>query len=65
MKSFLVKYNSSIHTFVATFLVTLLGAVSVIPADKLFSPSTWTTALIAGILVSALRAGLKAISPIA
>ena len=64
MQSFLVKYQSSIHTFISTFLVTLLGIVSLIPQDQLLSGKTWTTAFIVGIITSAVRAGIKQISPL-
>ena len=68
MQAFFTKYpalTSAIHTFVATFLVTVIGAVSVIPADSLLSGQTWTTAFVVSILTAAVRAGIKAISPIA
>jgi prepilin signal peptidase PulO-like enzyme (type II secretory pathway) len=64
MQSFLQKYSSAIHTFLATFIVTVLGAVTLIPADQILSPNTWTTALILGIITSAVRAGIKALSPL-
>ena len=62
--NFAQKYSSTIHTFLATFIVTVVTAISVIPADSILSAQTWTTAFIAGILVSAVRAGIKAISPL-
>lgn len=64
---FAVKYpklSSAIHTFISTFLVTLIGAISVIPADNLLNAQTWTMAFIVGVLTSALRAGVKAVSPL-
>ena len=63
-QSFLVKYQSAIHTFLATFIVTLVGAVALIPADQILSGSTWTTAFIVGIITSAVRAGIKQVSPL-
>ena len=64
MQNFLNKYSSSIHTFIATFLVTVVGAVALIPADQILSPQTWTTAAIVAIITSAVRAAIKAISPL-
>lgn len=68
LQNFAVNYPkiaSAIHTFLSTFIVTALGALTLIPTDKILSPATWTTAAIAGIIGVAFRAGLKAISPIA
>jgi hypothetical protein len=65
--SFAVRYptaTSAIHTFLATFLVTIIALVSAIPADAILSPHTWTTSAIAGILVAGVRAAIKAISPL-
>ena len=59
------KLSSAIHTFLATFIVTLVGAVALIPADQILSPATWTTAAIVGIITAAVRAGVKAVSPLA
>jgi hypothetical protein len=67
MQSFEAKYPklvSAIHTFLATFIVTVVGAVALIPADQILSPATWTTAAIVGIVTAAVRAGVKAISPL-
>jgi hypothetical protein len=64
LNNFAQKYSSAIHTFLATFIVTVVGAVALIPADQILSGSTWTTALIVGIITSAVRAGIKAISPL-
>lgn len=67
-QSFAVKYptaTSAIHTFIATFIVAFLTLLSAIPADQILSPSTWTVSAILGILVSAARAGIKAVSPLA
>lgn len=68
MNSFATQYpklSSAIHTFLATFIVTLVGAVSVIPADTILSPQTWSMAAISGIVIAAVRAAIKAVSPIA
>ena len=62
--NFATKYQSAIHTFLATFIVTLIGSVALIPADQILSGSTWTTAFIVGIITSAVRAGIKQISPL-
>lgn len=59
------KLSSAIHTFLATFIVTIVGAVALIPADQILSPATWTTAAIVGIITAAVRAGVKAVSPLA
>ena len=64
MQNFLVKYQSAIHTFLATFIVTLAGAVALIPADQILSAQTWTTAFIVGLITSAVRAGIKQVSPL-
>jgi hypothetical protein len=68
MQAYSLKYpklSSAIHTFLATFLVTIVGAVAVIPADSLLSSQTWTTAFVVGILTAAVRAAIKAVSPLA
>jgi len=56
---------SAIHTFIAVFIVTVIGAVALIPADQILSPVTWTTAAIVSLVTAGVRAGVKAISPIA
>jgi hypothetical protein len=58
------KLVSAIHTFVSTFIVTMLGAVSVIPADTILSTQTWTSAFVVGVLMTAVRAAIKAIFPL-
>lgn len=58
------KTSSAIHTFLAVFIVSVVGAVSLIPVDTILSPSTWTTAAIVAIITAAVRAGIKAISPL-
>lgn len=68
MQAFATKYPklaSAIHTFLATFIVTAIGAVALIPTDKILDPATWTTAAVVSILTVAVRAAIKAISPIA
>lgn len=68
MKAFAAKYPqfaSAIHTFLAAFIVTIVGAIALIPADSILSSKTWTTAVIASIVMTALRAGVKAVSPLA
>lgn len=58
------KFTSGIHTFLATFIVTIVGLLYAIPVSSIFSPDTWTTSAIIAILVSALRAAIKAVSPL-
>jgi len=58
------KLNSAIHTFLATFIVSVLALLSAIPADSILSAQTWTTAAILGIITAAVRAGIKAVSPL-
>jgi len=58
------KLSSAIHTFLATFIVTLAGAIALIPADQITNGTTWTTAFIVGLITSAVRAGIKQISPL-
>ena len=68
LKQFSVQYpqiSSAIHTFIAVFIVTVAGAVSLIPTDQILSPATWGTAAIAGIITAGIRAAIKAVSPIA
>lgn len=67
LNNFAVKYpkiSSAIHTFLATFIVTFLAILSQIPASAILDPKTWTVSSVAGILVAAARAGIKAISPL-
>jgi hypothetical protein len=68
MKNFAANYpqiTSAIHTFVATFVVTVLGLVAVIPADAILSGKTWGLAAIVSIITAGVRAGIKAVSPLA
>ena len=55
---------SAVHTFIATFIVTVVGAVALIPADQILTPATWSTAAIVAIITAAVRAGVKAVSPL-
>lgn len=55
---------SAIHTFAATFIVTVLTAISLIPTDSIISGKTYTTAFIIGLIGSGIRAGVKAVSPL-
>ena len=67
LSAFGAKYpvlSSAIHTFLATFIVTLLGSLSVIPESNILSASTWTTAFVGGALAAAVRTGIKAVSPL-
>jgi hypothetical protein len=50
------------HTFIATFITAFAAIIVAIPTDSFFSPQTWTGAAIAGILISAVRSGVKSIS---
>ena len=56
---------SAIHTFLATFLSTFFILLSQIPQSALLSPTTWTFSAIAGLIVTAVRAAIKTVSPIA
>jgi len=58
------KLSSAIHTFLATFLVTFVAQISVIPVENILSSATWTTAFVSGVIVSAVRAGIKSVSPL-
>ena len=67
MQAFSIKYpvlTSAIHTFLATFLVTIIANIATIPTASILAASTWTTSAIAGILVAGARAGIKAVSPL-
>ena len=57
------KLSSATHTFLATFIVTFVGAVASIPADTILSGSTWTTAFLTGLVTVAIRAAVKAVFP--
>jgi hypothetical protein len=61
MKEHLVSF---LHTFIAVFISTVTVSLSVVPAETLFSPELWTTSFVAGIIVGAVRAAVKAGLPI-
>ena len=56
---------SAIHTFLATFLSTFILLLSQIPQSAILSPETWSVSSIVALVVTAVRAAIKAISPIA
>lgn len=56
------KITSAIHTFIATFIVSIFGTIALIPADSILSADTWTIAALVGIASAAVRAAVKATS---
>jgi hypothetical protein len=55
---------SAAHTFIAAFITTFAVAIANVPADHFFTLQTWTVAFISGLALAAVRAGIKAVSPL-
>lgn len=54
------KVTSAVHTFIATFIVSIVGTIALIPADSILSADTWTIAALVGIISAGVRAAVKA-----
>lgn len=64
MKYLKDNYASLTHTFLSTFILFILGALASTDPAQLLSAKYWTINVIVSIVSSAIRAGIKAVSPL-
>ena len=64
MSNFLNKYSSAIHTFLGTFITTILATLALVNPNDLLSAKYWTITVVLSIVSAGVRAGVKAVSPL-
>lgn len=60
MKDHIISFA---QTFASSFITSVITLISVIPADTLFTPTTWTSSFVAGIVLAAARTAVKVAWP--
>jgi hypothetical protein len=64
VKSFSEKYQSAIHSFIASFIFFILVALSQLDPALLFTAKYWTINVVLSLIWGGIRAGVKTVSPL-